>query len=269
MRERGVKVTALIVGQAASMGSVILMAGDVRQMTHGSRVMIHEASTMAYGDARVMRKNAELLEGISSELAGIYADRTGGDVKAIRNLMLAETWMTADEAKGYGFVQSVLKDGKVKAENAAEFDIRAENTTSIGMSLLSKLFPGNDEVSKLEASILENDSLRADLTAANDRITELSSLSEANATLQKETAEFTAKITTLEGEIVNFTAQIATLKTEVETAKASAGKTATEMLAAVGQPEPLPIDGNETKGSTDKPLSGLARVAAAFAKKTK
>ena len=74
--------------------------------------MIHEPSTAAWGDARTMRKNADLLEGMAKDLADIYASRTDGKPEEIRQLMLAETWMNAAQAVEAGFVHSVLNYGK-------------------------------------------------------------------------------------------------------------------------------------------------------------
>lgn len=241
--ERGVEVTTTVNGLAASMGSVILMAGDKKQMTHGSRIMIHEASTIAWGDARTMRKQADLLEGISSEIAGIYAERTGGEPKAIRNLMFAETWMTADEAKENGFVDTVLKDGKAKAG----FD-----TGGKGMSIFARLFPDNAEaVAKLDLMLEENDTLRADLEAAQARVGELTPLAEVNAQLQTELAEFTAKVATLEGEIVTFTAQVVDLTAAATVTDEKVSIKAAELLAAQGHPAPVVLTGDGGTTGTD------------------
>jgi ATP-dependent Clp endopeptidase proteolytic subunit ClpP len=229
---RGVEVTTTVNGLAASMGSVILMAGDKRQMTHGSRIMIHEASTIAMGDARAFRKTAEVLEGISAEIAGIYADRTGGDEKKIRNLMFAETWMTADEAKENGFVDAVLKDGKAKAS----FD-----TDGKGMSILAKLFPGNEQVEKLEASLAEADSLRADLESAQAKIAELTSLAEVNAQLQADLTDVQAKLADAE-KLANENAQtIADLTAAAEVTEEKVSIKASELLAAQGHPAPVEL----------------------------
>lgn len=234
--ERGVEVTTTVNGLAASMGSVILMAGDKRQMTHGSRIMIHEASTIAWGDARTMRKNADLLEGISSEIAGIYAERTGGDEKKIRNLMFAETWMTADEAKANGFVDVVLKDGKAKAE----FDTGEKGN----MSILAKLFPGNDQVAQLEASLAEAETLRADLEAAQARVGELTALAEVNAQLQSDLADVQAKLEVADT-LANENAQtIAELTAAAEVTDEKVSVKAAELLAAQGHPTPVELTGD-------------------------
>jgi len=262
---RGVEVTTTVNGLAASMGSVILMAGDKRQMTQGSRIMIHEASTIAMGDSRAMRKTADLLEGISSEIADIYAERTSGDKKAIRNLMFAETWMTADEAKANGFVDAVLKDGKAKAE----FDSNGK-----GMSIFAKLFPGNEDALKAEASILENDSLRAELADAQAKIKELTGLSEANAahlsdlaTAQAKANELEIKIGEFEAKVADYDIKVAELTAASEVSAEKVSIKAAEFLAAQGHPAPVALEGQGgTAPDPIKSLHGFAKVSAAFAK---
>lgn len=238
MSARGVHVSTTVNGLAASMGSVILMAGDERNMTQGSRIMIHEASTYAWGDARAMRKNADLLEGISAEIAGIYAERTGGDAKAIRDMMHAETWMTADQAKENGFVHNVIKDGKKQSDAKAEFD-----TPPLSMKgILAKLFPGNEEAEKIEAALIEAETLRADLEAAQARIDELAPLAEANANLQAEVAEITGKLSEAEHQLNANAQTIADLQAQVSVTDEKVAHKAAELLAATGQPAPVAIE---------------------------
>jgi ATP-dependent Clp endopeptidase proteolytic subunit ClpP len=235
MSSRGVEIIATVSGIAASMGSVILMAGDKRRMTKGSRVMIHEASTMAYGDAREMRKNADLLEGISAEIAEIYANRTGGDKDEIRNLMFAETWMDAEKAKSLGFIDEILTFKKDKSA-AAEFD-----TTTKPMSILAKLFPGNDQVAELEAQIVENETLRAELTDAQAKITELSGYSEIIAQKDVEISDISARLATADT-LANAQAQtIADLTEKAETTDEKVSLKAAELLAATGHPTPVDL----------------------------
>lgn len=232
MSARGVEVITSVNGLAASMGSVILMAGDKKQMTAGSRIMIHEASSIAAGDARALRRQSDLLEGISAEIANIYAERTGGDAKAIRKMMLDETWMDADQAKANGFVDVVLKDGKEE-----KFDTESKGMTGI----LSKLFPNNDEAAKIEASIAENDSLRNDLEVANEKITELTALAEVNAQLQNDLATSLKTIEKLQAKIVETEEKVETLEeTATETEEKVANK-ASELLAATGHPSPVAV----------------------------
>lgn len=252
MSERGVQVTTTVNGLAASMGSVILMAGDIRQMTKGSRVMIHEASTMAYGDARTMRRNADLLESISSEIAQIYAARTGGDEKEIRSLMLAETWMTADKAKEIGFIGEIIDYDKPKedTDNSTQFDIGAPTAKTGGMSLLSKLFPNNDEAAKIEAAIADNDNLRAELETAQAKLSELSDIAATVALKDTEIQNLATEKAELQTKLEEAEAKIPTLEAEIVASKESAGAQAVEILAAVGQEQPLPSGDEAPVGAT-------------------
>jgi chromosome segregation ATPase len=155
-----------------------------------------------------------------------------------------------------------LLDGEENAE-ISQVDIRAAESKPPGMSLLAKLFPGNDEVSKLEASIAENDTLRADLIAAQSRIAELVGISEANATLQGEVTALTTKLTDAESALKTATAEIAEKDEAIAAAKESAGAEATQILASIGQPEPLPINGetNEPQAITREQFNALDHIA--------
>jgi ATP-dependent Clp endopeptidase proteolytic subunit ClpP len=233
MSARGVEITATVNGLAASMGSVILMAGDKRRMTAGSRVMIHEASTIAAGDARALKQQADLLESISAEIAGIYAERTGMDEDEIRKMMMAETWMTADEAKANGFVDVVLKDGK----EVAEFDTAAKGMTG----LLSKLFPGNDEAAKIEASLIENDTLRAELSTANATIAELLAVGEANVALQAELVTARQDLVSLQSKFEESLKAVTELEDDAANIDQHIAEKASELLASTGHPSPVAL----------------------------
>jgi hypothetical protein len=114
------------------------------------------------------------------------------------------------------------------------------------MSLLAKLFPGNDEVSKLEASILELDNVRASLDAvAQERDALKSEVSGHVETISGHLATIgtlNERITALEA----TAAKVPELESAIIAAKASAATEATAMLASVGQPEPLPIEQSTT-----------------------
>jgi ATP-dependent protease ClpP protease subunit len=260
MSARGVEINTTVNGVAASMGSVILMAGDTRSMTRESRIMIHEASTIAMGDAAAMRKAGDLLDGISRDIANIYADRTESDPSAMRDLMRAETWMDAEQAKELGFVHAVVSyDRKKDGKADASFDIQPQ-----GMGILATLFPGNDQVAKLEAAITESESLRADLETAQSRIDELAPLAEVNATLQNEVNDLSAKLADSD-RIANESAEkIAELEKQVEAVDEKAATKAAELLAQTGHPAPVSLVGDEgeTKSVIDKleSLTGNAKT---------
>lgn len=95
-------VTTVVDGIAASIASIIAQAGNERVMMPGSMMMIHEASTIAAGNAADMAKTAEILDDVSANLAGIYARAAGGDADDWRAAMKQETWYSADQAVAAG-----------------------------------------------------------------------------------------------------------------------------------------------------------------------
>ena len=102
------QVETIATGVAASIASVILMAGDYVRVSPISQIMIHNASMISRGDHRDLEHDSKTLEGTSLSLANVYAEKTGMEVKAIKEMMDSETWLTADKAVYYGFADSIL-----------------------------------------------------------------------------------------------------------------------------------------------------------------
>lgn len=110
---------------AASIASVIVMSGDTINMAKNAMIMIHDPFAISAGTADDLRRQADLMDTVKGTLVQTYADRTGMDAAELSNLMTAETWMTADEAKANGFVDNVTED----LQMAARFDLtRFRNT---------------------------------------------------------------------------------------------------------------------------------------------
>lgn len=91
-------VTVYVDALAASGASIIAMAGDKTVMMVGAQLMIHDALGVEIGNAATMREFATFLDKQSDNLASIYANKAGGDVETWRAMMVAETWMFAQEA---------------------------------------------------------------------------------------------------------------------------------------------------------------------------
>jgi ATP-dependent Clp endopeptidase proteolytic subunit ClpP len=102
-------------GLAASIASIILMAGDEIEIASNGMVMIHNAWTIAAGSASELRKTADVLEKIDINLNDTYVARTGLEAQAIKDMSDAETWMTADEAVSKGFADAKLPAVSAKA----------------------------------------------------------------------------------------------------------------------------------------------------------
>lgn len=244
MADRGVEVTTTVNGLAASMGSVILMAGDKRKMTKGSRIMIHEASTIAWGDARTMKKQAELLEGISREISEVYADRTGGDVNELRQLMYAETWMDAPKAQELGFIHEVI-GGKKDQDAKAKFDNANKGMTGF----FAKLFPGNEQAEQIDAQLHELESLRAELEAKAGLENQIKDLAEAKANADIEVANLKGQLDEIKASIADKDQEIETLKADAEISKEKISIQAAELLAQTGHPAPVAIEEQNGEGN--------------------
>jgi ATP-dependent Clp protease protease subunit len=109
-------VNVIVEGMAASAASIIAMAGDTITMATGSVLMIHEAMSMAFGNADAMTKMADTLTTVTSGIADIYVAKTGLPKAEILDMQNVETWMTADEAVAKGFATGVSKTSAVKNE---------------------------------------------------------------------------------------------------------------------------------------------------------
>lgn len=100
-------VTVRVDGLAASIASVIAMAGDKIIMSPGSMIMIHRPSVYAAGTVDDMEKAKDVLMKIEEGITPIYAKRTGLSDEKIAELLEAETWMLADKAVELGFADEV------------------------------------------------------------------------------------------------------------------------------------------------------------------
>jgi ATP-dependent Clp protease, protease subunit len=103
-------VSTLCMGMAASMGSFLLMAGakGKRAALPNSRVMIHQPSGGAQGQATDIEIQAREIIKTREQLNRIYADRTGQTLERIAADMERDMWMSPTEAKEYGLIDQVL-----------------------------------------------------------------------------------------------------------------------------------------------------------------
>ena len=109
LRGRQAPVTTRVVGIAASIASIIALAGDTIEMAEASLFMIHDPSGMVAGTSEDMRKMANALDQHAEILAGIYVKRTGKTSAQIRAAMSAETWFTAQEAIQFGLADKSIE----------------------------------------------------------------------------------------------------------------------------------------------------------------
>jgi ATP-dependent Clp endopeptidase proteolytic subunit ClpP len=109
------EVEVTVKGLAASMASVIMLAGDVVRIPKNAYVMIHRVGGGVFGDADDLRKYAEMMEQLEGGIVAAYAERTGLDEEELREMMAEETWMDGVAAVEKGIADEVVEAVKVEA----------------------------------------------------------------------------------------------------------------------------------------------------------
>ena len=112
------ETTVVIDGMALSIASLVVCGADKVQMAENAWLMVHNPHNQVAGDGDDLRDMAGLLDGMTSQLATVYAAKSKKPKEEILRLMDAETWMTGPQALEAGFVDEVT----ASLEVAAEFD---------------------------------------------------------------------------------------------------------------------------------------------------
>lgn len=128
------KVITEVRGMAASIASLIMLAGDEIELSQASTVMIHRAMTMAMGNSEEIEKQVKVLNTIDDVLISIYSARTGLEKTDVGNLLSEETWFTAEEA-----VEAKLADTVIH-KAAAKFAAQINYNMNDKKNALQKLF---------------------------------------------------------------------------------------------------------------------------------
>ena len=105
------KVSTMCVGQAASMGSLLLTAGEkgLRYSLPNSRVMMHQPSGGFQGQASDIQRHAEDIMKIKRRLNEIYVHHTGQSYETIERTLDRDHFMSAEEAKAFGIIDEVME----------------------------------------------------------------------------------------------------------------------------------------------------------------
>ena len=120
LKERQDRTKVEVYGLAASIASVIALAGNELVMREGAFFMLHDPWTLTMGDADEHRKSAEILDKIGGQIRNIYAGRTMWTDEELDAAMQEETWLTAAEAVEAGFADRA--EGE-KAAASADFSM--------------------------------------------------------------------------------------------------------------------------------------------------
>ena len=116
------KVSTTCIGQAASMGSLLLSAGekDMRFSLPHARIMVHQPSGGFQGQASDIELHAKEILELRARLNKIYANHTGQKVDAIQKALERDNFMTAEAAKDFGLIDTVIQQRPEQEEEAAK-----------------------------------------------------------------------------------------------------------------------------------------------------
>lgn len=138
------KVSVEVVGLAASIASIIALAGSKLSIAKGAYLMIHDPYTLTVGGANDLRKTADLLDSMKGEFVSIYSARSGLDEKEVADLMADETWMTSEMAMEKGFADAEIDYGDMAAK-ATAFPL-----AKYGFAHVPQMLAGPNERNKID-----------------------------------------------------------------------------------------------------------------------
>jgi ATP-dependent Clp protease, protease subunit len=129
LKRHQAKVNVHVDALAASIASVIAMAGDTIYMPKNSMLMIHNPWTFAMGNAAELRKTADDLDRIGQSAIQSYLQKAGNklDEETLKQLLDAETWLSADEAFSYGLADVVEEAHQMAASISQEWLSKFKN----------------------------------------------------------------------------------------------------------------------------------------------
>lgn len=109
------RVTADIIGLAASAATVVVTGADRVVMRDTAMFMVHDPGTVAWGTIEEFEQVLAVLKSVKESILNAYAGKTGKEREELAKLMRDETWMTAQQALEMGFVDEVISSGPVKS----------------------------------------------------------------------------------------------------------------------------------------------------------
>lgn len=235
-------LTVHVDGLAASMASVIAMAGEEVFIAANALMMIHNPWSMTMGDAGELRKEAAVLDKLKNTLVNAYTRKTGLDAETIGAMMDEETWLDATEAVAMGFADEI-EDGIEAAASITPDSARArfDNFTNSMARKTSKINTVTETIPVDTVAVAM--SAEPQIVAADedykDPATEPMTQEEKIEGLEGQVAELTAAITAKDEQIEALKAEVAKLGADTEekeeemVALRASAKTAGQQAAAI------------------------------------
>jgi len=248
IQRRTSKTTVYIEGIAASIASVIALAADEVIMSENSLLMIHNAWGGTQGEAKDMRKQAEILEKITNEIAEVYVKKTKIPYNEIVEMMDEETWLTAQEAVALGFVDSISEPIKV----AAKYDVsKYKNITNKKVEQILSLTKKREINMTEELKTWFNSKVEEIIAKVKDNGNETRETAEPvkvevtladNEEIMNKFSDLDGKVSSLNNSIAELEGEKETLITEVARMNALLSKSDAKGTNAVADGDPSVIE---------------------------
>lgn len=140
LKRHKANINVYVDGLAASIASVIAMAGDTVYMPKNAMMMIHNPWTLAYGNAAEFRKIADDLDRIGNSSKQSYLQKAGDKLtdEKLQEMLDAETWLSADEAYEYGLCDVVEEANQMAASINSEILQKYKNVPKNLLNMAEK-----------------------------------------------------------------------------------------------------------------------------------
>lgn len=201
LKRNKASVIVHIDGLAASMASIIAMAGDEIEIAENAFFMIHNPSTVSWGESKDLRKDADLMDRMRQNAINAYVQRTGLTEDEVSEMLDAETWIDAEEAVEMNFADRIESRLDMAASishmNAMLSKMgkeipkpKIDNSTTNNMATLTKV--------ELSAKVEE---LEAEKETLSAKVSELETTATQLAEVTTEKDALSEKLETVEAEL--------------------------------------------------------------------
>ena len=276
IKRREAKTTVYIEGIAASIATIIALGADEVIMAENSLFMIHNAWGGTSGEAKDMRKTAETLDKITSELTDIYVKKTGLSFEAISEMMDEESWLNAQEAFDLGFIDTISDSIKVAAKydvskfkNITQEEIKNKLSININNKKMTNELKDwfNSKVEEIVTAVKGEVKVSADVaeqTAITVNLGDNEEITNKISEFEAKNIELSNKMSLLEEELVSAKGNNETLTVEVEGLNAKINKADAKGTELETSGDPAIVENKVVDGNSAFYAAMASRIRSKF-----
>ena len=276
IKRRESKTTVYIEGIAASIATIIALGADEVIMAENSLFMIHNAWGGTSGEAKDMRKTAETLDKITSELTDIYVKKTGLSYDTLAQMMDEESWLNAEEAFRLGFIDTISDSIKVAAKydvskfkNITQEEIKNKLSININNKKMTNELKDwfNSKVEEIVASVKGEVKVSADVaeqTAITVNLGDNEEITNKISEFEAKNIELSNKISLLEEDLVSAKGNNETLTVEVEGLNAKINKADAKGTELETSGDPAIVENKVVDGNSAFYAAMASRIRSKF-----